>query len=171
MQQLEGEFASYFNSRRLRSGAFWGDRYHCTMIEGGEHLSNCLRHIDLNMVRAGVVRCPGGWRWCGYSELTGVRQRYRLLDVDGLVEFLGLPDRKALAEMHTRRIAEAIAGGELARETAWTESLAIGSEPYIRTVASKVNRRKRFRVGRCDNGAWFVREEVASYTRQSRKTA
>jgi putative transposase len=66
MQQLEGEFADYYNARKHRTGAFWGERFFSTMIDGGDHLWNCLRYIDLNMVRAGVVLDPMDWRWCGY---------------------------------------------------------------------------------------------------------
>ena len=33
MQQVEGEFVQSDNRRKGRSGAFWTDRYHCTMIE------------------------------------------------------------------------------------------------------------------------------------------
>jgi hypothetical protein len=58
MQKLEGQFALYYNRRRFRGSAFWSRRYHCTMIEGGDHLWNCMKTIDLNMVRAGVVGHP-----------------------------------------------------------------------------------------------------------------
>ena len=76
MQQLEGGFADYYNRRKRRSGAFWGGRFHCTMIDGGDHLWNCLNYIGLNMVRAGVVRHPAEWAWCGYHELVGKRRRF-----------------------------------------------------------------------------------------------
>ena len=58
MQKLEGEFAEYYNIRKRRSGAFWSGRYHATMVEGGKHLWNCMKYVDLNMVRAGVVWIP-----------------------------------------------------------------------------------------------------------------
>ncbi len=92
MQQLEDEFADYYNLRKHRSGSFWGERFHSTMIDGGDHLWNCLRYIDQNMVRAGIVRHPMDWPWCGYNEIVGKRQHFRLLDIDCLVEMLGLYD-------------------------------------------------------------------------------
>jgi hypothetical protein len=49
------------------------------MVDTGEYLTLCMAYIELNMVRAGVVSHPSEWSWCGYSELTGARQRYRLL--------------------------------------------------------------------------------------------
>jgi hypothetical protein len=33
MQKLEGELAQYY--KRRRRGAFWEDRFHSTMVEGG----------------------------------------------------------------------------------------------------------------------------------------
>ncbi len=164
MQQLEGEFADYYNHRKNRTGAFWGERFHCTMIEGGEHLWNCLRYIDLNMVRAGVVRHPSEWPWCGYHELVGDRQRYRLLDIDRLVEILDLADRKSLIEIHQRRILECIQQDRLAREEIWTESIAVGSEAYLKEVVSKIGKkRKRLYMSSTKDGDWFVREGQSIY--------
>ena len=47
MQKTEGEFAQRYNRRKRRSGAFWGDRYHCTMIEDGRHLWHCMAYIEV----------------------------------------------------------------------------------------------------------------------------
>lgn len=71
--------ARQYNRRKGRAGAFWEGKYHATAIESGLHLWRCLRYVDLNMVRAGKVEHPSGWRWCGYDELMGMRQRYRIL--------------------------------------------------------------------------------------------
>ncbi len=88
MQTLEGDFAQAYNLRKGRSGAYWSDRYHAVMVERGEHLWRCLRYIDLNMVRAGVVREPAEWAWCGYGELVGLRRRYRVVDLSACAEAL-----------------------------------------------------------------------------------
>ena len=81
MQSLAGDFAQAYNLRKKRSGAYWGDRYHATMVDGGDYLWNCIKYIDLNMVRAGVVAHPEQWAWTGYQELMGQRKRYRLLRI------------------------------------------------------------------------------------------
>jgi putative transposase len=88
MQTVAGEFAQFFNRRKGRSGGFWEDRFHSTMIDEGQHLWNCTKYVDLNMVRAGAVKHPSEWRWDGYSELMGLRQRYRLLDMEKLLQRL-----------------------------------------------------------------------------------
>jgi putative transposase len=66
MQCLQGDFARHYNRRKGRRNAFWGERYHATMIESGDHLRRCIRYIGLNMVRAGVVEHPAEWEWTGY---------------------------------------------------------------------------------------------------------
>jgi putative transposase len=163
MQQLEGEFAEYYNRRKRRSGAFWGGRFHCTMVDGGDHLWNCLRYIDLNMVRAGVVNHPEDWPWCSYHEIVGTRKRYRLLDVDRLVDILDLGgDKMALAKIHQTRILESIRNERLNREEIWTESIAVGSESFIRKIIDKNKNRKRFEMAVTKESAWYVREKTSN---------
>ncbi len=165
MQQLEGEFAAYYNRRKNQSGSFWGDRFHCTMVENGTHLWNCLRYIDLNMVRAGAVSYPGEWSWCGYQELMGLRERFCLLDMGRLLELLDTPDLAAFRETHAARIDSAIRERQLSRESHWTEAVAVGSKSYVRSVAERLRRRKRLRVLLAPQDAWYVREDAVEYGR------
>jgi putative transposase len=109
MQKLEGEFAEYYNIRKRRSGAFWAGRYHCTMIGDGQYLWNCMKYIDLNMVRAGVVGHPQEWRWCGFSELTRLRQRYRMLDQAEVLRMHGDCTAGQFADNYRATIEEALA--------------------------------------------------------------
>ena len=43
MQKVQGEFAQAYNRRNQRSGAFWSDRFHSTIIEPGCHLERDQR--------------------------------------------------------------------------------------------------------------------------------
>ena len=69
MQLIAGRTAQDYNQRKERKGAFWEDRYHATAIEADGHLHRCLVYIDLNMVRAGVVKHPAEWEHGGYLEI------------------------------------------------------------------------------------------------------
>jgi REP-associated tyrosine transposase len=95
MQEVEGQFAQAYHRRKKRSGSFWEDQYHCTMIEPGQHLSRCMVYIELNMVRAGVVGHPEQWPWCSYQEWMGQRRRYVLTDQPACLGILGDPDLKS----------------------------------------------------------------------------
>ncbi len=61
MQLIAGRTAQEFNRRKTRKGAFREDRYQATAVDTENYLARCMTYIDLNMVRAGVVRHPGEW--------------------------------------------------------------------------------------------------------------
>jgi hypothetical protein len=131
----------------------------------------CLRYVDLNMVRAGKVAHPKEWRWCGYDELTGRRDRYRLLDVERLAQCLDLRDTASVFELHDRGIEEQIARRELARQGHWTESLAVGSLAFVTAAEALYRKRRQFTrypVG-AESGteAWAVRESSSCYSADS----
>ncbi len=162
MQCLEGDFAQAYNIRKKRSGAFWQDRYHATLVDGNEHLWRCLRYIDLNMVRAGVVRHPEEWEWCGYRELLGIRKRYCLLDEDRLSEALGDGvDLERLRRMHGENVMAALVAGEMQREGMWTENVAVGSREFVETVKETLKNHRRREIAEADeNGSWVLREHT-----------
>ena len=81
MQLIAGRAAQDYNRRKARLGAFWEDRYHATAIESGAHLHRCVVYIDLNMVRAGVVKHPAQWPHSGYLEIQQPPERYRVVDL------------------------------------------------------------------------------------------
>ncbi len=164
IQTADGEFASSYNSRKNRSGPYWEDRYHCTMVDSGEYLWNCIQYVDLNMVRAGVVSHPRDWEWCGYRELLGERVRYRLLDVERICEMLGLDDVESFRVEYSRRIEHAIEARRLNRERRWTESIAVGRRSYVENVVANMRYgRLKPRIEEEEDGSWAVWEQSSAY--------
>lgn len=164
MQKLEGGFAAFYNRRKDRSGSYWEDRYHGTMVESGEHLWNCIQYIDLNMVRAGVVAHPNQWPWCGHQELLREKTRYRLIDMDQVLELLRMPSYEFFATEYRARIQRAIEEKKLSRDKCWTESIAVGGEAYVRKIAGAIRReRLRPRIEESNEGYWAVWEESPDY--------
>jgi putative transposase len=168
MQKVQGEYAEWYNRRRKRSGAYWDGRYHCTMIESGRHLWNCARYIDLNLVRAGAVRHPRDWRWCGFDELVGRRSRYRLLDRDKVAEYLTGGSGADWARDYEASVAEVLDRGRLVREPEWTESIGVGSRAFVDGIAAKIRWRARLEVSGSSGGSWTVREEAGRYAPAAR---
>jgi putative transposase len=164
MQSLAGDFAQAYNVRKGRTGAFWGDRYHAVMIDAGDYLWRCLRYIDLNMVRAGVVRSPAEWDWCGYQELKGLRKRYRVIDLESLVEALAPGHGEdEVTSRYSEYVEEALRAGGLVRQPIWTESVAVGREAYVREVGAQVEGRMQMIIAPADAGAWTVKESRDAY--------
>ncbi len=63
MKEIKQSFSRYFNKRHNRRGTLWGERFKSVLVEKGETLMNCLSYIDLNPVRAGIVKRPELYRW------------------------------------------------------------------------------------------------------------
>ena len=66
MKALGQEHAHYINWRRHRSGPLWEGRYKSCVVQDVSYLLICQRYIELNPVRAGMVRYPGHYRWSSY---------------------------------------------------------------------------------------------------------
>jgi putative transposase len=166
MQAVAGESAQAYNRRKERSGAFWSDRYHATMVQTGSHLWACLRYIDLNMVRAGAVGHPAEWEWTGWRELMGLRQRYRLLDLEELASCLEEPTVAAFRTRYGAMIEDALQRRELQRQPWWTESVAVGSQGFVKEAEDALRTqglRLRTVVEETGDGAWVLREAEPPY--------
>ena len=69
MKALKQRFSVWYNREHQRVGTLWEERYKSVLVEGaGEVLATMAAYIDLNPVRAGMVRDPKEYRWCGCAE-------------------------------------------------------------------------------------------------------
>jgi putative transposase len=167
MHLASGATAKRYNLRRRRTGSMWQHPYQCTIVEDGHHLLNCLTYIDMNMVRAGAVSHPSEWRWCGHDELVGSRKRYRILDIERLLQSLDLSSEEQLRRYYTEAIEERTEAERLQRERHWTDSLAVGSEEFVRARKEEYKRRWTFDLEQLPEehgNAWIIREEQVSYS-------
>jgi putative transposase len=65
-QSLGRRYVQYFNATHDRTGTLWEGRYRATLIESEAYLLTCCRYIELNPVRAEMVRHPRDYRWSSY---------------------------------------------------------------------------------------------------------
>jgi len=88
VKEVKERFSRWFNKRRGRRGTLWMDRFKSVLVEGkGEPLRTMAAYMDLNPVRAGLVKDPKEYRWCGYAEALGGSRRAQR----GLCKALGKP--------------------------------------------------------------------------------
>lgn len=72
LKDLKQRVTFYMNQRLGRSGTLWEGRFKSVLVEGGEQaLLTVAAYIDLNPVRAGLVKRPEDYRWCGFAEALG----------------------------------------------------------------------------------------------------
>jgi REP element-mobilizing transposase RayT len=72
MKTFKQRFTIWFNRNHNRFGPLWAERFTSTIIEGALNHHSSLQmvaaYVDLNPVRAGLVRDPKDYRWCGYAD-------------------------------------------------------------------------------------------------------
>ena len=77
VKELKERYSRWFNKHHGRRGMLWMDRYKSVAVEDGEALRTMATYIDLNPVRAGLVKSPKDYRWCGYAESVAGSKRAR----------------------------------------------------------------------------------------------
>jgi hypothetical protein len=71
MKSLLQRFTRWFNRTHQRTGTLWEERYKSVIVEGGVASKTIAAYIDLNPVRAGMVKDPADYRWSSYGEAIG----------------------------------------------------------------------------------------------------
>lgn len=170
MRYVHGRMGQWYNGQRDKTGAFWADRYHPTRIQSGKHLGRCLVYIDLNMVRAGAVKHPSEWKHSAWSELTGVRQRYRIVNIDRLLRCLWIKDEAAFREWHRQAIERQLECDRLERERYWSTAVAVGDREWlVEHVEGK--KLKRHRIIDTENASYLQGAEGNTFKNVKSKKA
>jgi putative transposase len=91
MQSIGRRYVQYFNFRYKRTGTLWEGRYRATVVDAEDYLFECMRYIELNPARAGMVAHPVDYAWSSYQanahgksdELVTAHSLYRRLAKQG----------------------------------------------------------------------------------------
>jgi hypothetical protein len=170
------KFTTWYNQRHERSGTLWMGRFESLFSEDVKTVRQALAtYIDLNPVRAGMVKDPKDYRFCGYgAALAGDRrcQRgiMRIMEVDDWKEAAAQYRLYMIQEGHKERagkrgrinrellLATLEEKGELPRHELFqlriryfTRGLVLGTEAFV----ERVFERHRHHFGRKRRrGAW-----------------
>jgi putative transposase len=68
MQAIGRRYVRYFNDRHGRTGTLWEGRFRSTLIDSERYFLACSRYVELNPVRAGIVREPAGYPWSSFRR-------------------------------------------------------------------------------------------------------
>lgn len=66
IQFVGRHYVTYVNHCYAKSGTLWEGRHKGCVISSDDYLLTCMRYIELNPVRAGMVAAPGDYRWSSY---------------------------------------------------------------------------------------------------------
>ena len=87
MKHLGQRYVQHVNRTYRRSGTLWEGRFRSSLLDSEPYLLACQRYIELNPVRAAIVRHPRQYRWSSYranaegkaSDLIVPHEQYRRL--------------------------------------------------------------------------------------------
>ncbi|OQK15463.1 hypothetical protein AU255_14630 [Methyloprofundus sedimenti] len=63
MQSLGSQYVRYFNFSYKRTGSLWEGRFKSCLVQEDNFLLHLYRYIELNPVRAGMVKQPSDYSW------------------------------------------------------------------------------------------------------------
>lgn len=66
-QSIGRHYVRHINTTYQRYGGLWEGRYKSHVIESRSYLLSCMRYIEMNPVRAGMVDHPAKFRWSSYA--------------------------------------------------------------------------------------------------------
>lgn len=66
MKHLGQRYVQYVNRTYKRSGTLWEGRFRSCIAQSEDYVLSCYRYIELNPVRANMVKHPREYRWSSY---------------------------------------------------------------------------------------------------------
>lgn len=140
MQSLGRRYAQYVNRIYRRSDSVWEGRFKASLIQVEDYLLTCYRYIELNPVRAGMVRDPGKYPWSSYRG-HGLGQANELITDHALYGALGRleEERRSAYRALFRAHLEDEALGEI--RASINRGLPLGSERFREQVEAALGRR------------------------------
>jgi putative transposase len=66
MQSIGRRYVQYINKCYRRTGTLWESRHKSSLVQEELYLFTCYKYIELNPVRAKMVRHPGDYPWSSY---------------------------------------------------------------------------------------------------------
>ncbi|HEY1303332.1 MAG TPA: transposase [Vicinamibacterales bacterium] len=76
MHVVGTKYVGYFNRRHTRTGRLFEGPFKSSVIDTDTYWFTCMRYVELNPVRAGLVSDPADYRWSSYrSNALGAEDR------------------------------------------------------------------------------------------------
>jgi putative transposase len=128
MRHVDGMYTQRFNRRHARDGSLFRGRYKAILIDVDEYLTQVVRYIHLDPVRAGLVRYPEEYRNSSHHYYVQTKNRPTWLNIDAVLEQFG--DRRAFHEF-------VLSGNEEALEQFYQsgrQSPVLGREEFVERI-------------------------------------
>jgi putative transposase len=148
MKHVAQRYAQHVNRRHGRNGTLWAGRFRSCLVDEDAYLLACQRYIELNPVRAGMVRHPRDYAWSSYRSNAEGKASALLIPHERYEALARTPSARRLAY---RELFRAPLGAETldAIRLATNGGFVLGAPAFQAAVARRLGRRvSRGRPGR-----------------------
>lgn len=138
MQYVGRYYVPYVNFTYGTSGTIWEGRYKASLIQDDEYLLTCMRYIELNPVRANMVRSPAYYRWSSY-RFNGQGKSNELITPHPLYEALGrgkISRKGAYKDLFKAHLDRGVLDDIRA---AWQTGTPLGNDYFREKIEKKLN--------------------------------
>jgi len=109
MQCVGRYYVPYINRKYRRSGTLWEGRFKACPVEDTHYTLACYRYIEMNPVRAGMVRHPRDYLWSSFRTNAGESESALLTEH---AAYAGLGDTPSLQAANYRKLFDIEMNGE-----------------------------------------------------------
>ena len=139
MRDAGSRFVVLTNRRHGRTGTLFEGRYHASPIDTDAYLLTCMRYVEENPVRAGMVAAPAEYRWSSHRENVSGRP-HGLLTPHAIYAGLS-PEPARRGAAYRALFHRALARHELdAIRAATHKNRALGSPAFCERLGQRLER-------------------------------
>ena len=135
LMKLVGQrYVQYINRTYKRSGTLWEGRFRSSIIQQQDYLFTCQRYVEMNPVRAGIVKHPGDYPWSSY-RVNGQGAESRLITPHILYMDLGPKDEERQAT-YRELFRHALEPGEIDKvRKATNGNFVLGTNRFTKEIS------------------------------------
>lgn len=135
MRQLNGIYTQTFNRHHARVGHVFQGRYKAILVDKDNYFLELNRYVELNPVRAGMVKQPVQWQWSSYRARLGKTGCPAWLTTDEVLSQFSR-QRATARKRYEEFVAQGIGQASLWREL--SQQIYLGDEGFIKKQLRKV---------------------------------
>ncbi len=142
MKHLGQRYVQYINKTYQRSGTLWEGRFRSCLTQEKEYVLDCYRYIELNPVRASMVKDPAEYTWSSYRA-NALGEDNALLTPHFL--YNGLGNKKDERQAAYRALFKAHLEDEIINDIqqATNGNFALGNDKFKQDIEQALKRRAR----------------------------
>ncbi len=145
MHRVLTGYSQYYNRRYRRVGHLLQGRHKAILCQSDRYLSELVRYIHLNPVRARMVGKPEQYQYSGHRAYLGLEPA-TIVDVDPVLRHFGVK-KKLAQEAYRQFVAAGMKLGHQKQFYLVDEERFLGTEEFIDATIHRIGEARRVRGG------------------------